>query len=86
MATTGGGADRDRSHGDEPRTPSGRPAKSARRARILIFALIILAILAIFAFILLVSQAGTDDDSDIYGQHGSAAAVLVTDGAVPVRA
>jgi hypothetical protein len=66
-------SDRDQNPGDRP---TGRPTESGRRrARILIPLGILLLIVAIFAYILLVAQSGTEDDSDIYNDGGSGSAL-----------
>jgi flagellar basal body-associated protein FliL len=66
-------SDRDQTPADRP---TGRPTDSGRRrARVLIPLGILLLIVAVFAYILLVSQSGTDDESEIYQQESSSAPV-----------
>jgi hypothetical protein len=56
--------------------PTGRPTESGRRrARILIPLGVLLLIVAVFAYILLVAQSGTEDDSTIYQQENGSAPV-----------
>jgi hypothetical protein len=63
MATTGDSYDPDERDG-----PPARPSETPRpRSRALIVGAALAAFVLIFAFILLVSQCGTDDDSEIYG-------------------
>jgi hypothetical protein len=66
-------SDRDQIPGDRP---TGRPTDAGRRrARILIPLGILLLIVAVFAYILLVSQRGTDDESEIYQQENGSASI-----------
>ncbi len=78
MSTTDGAPDRNQP-GDRP----GGPTEAGRRrGRILVPAIIVGIILAIFAFILLVSQLGADDEEIYQDETGSAPVpvVVVTDG------
>jgi hypothetical protein len=64
-----------RSDRDRPERPGGRRG----RGRLILQSTVLAAVLLVFAFILLVSQCGTDDGS-IYGSgEGTAPALLLSD-------
>ena len=72
-------SDRDQPPGDRP---TGRPTgPGRRRARILIPLGLLLLVVAVFAYMLLVSQTGTEDDSTIYQQETGSAPVSLLEGA-----
>ena len=68
----------ERPPGEQPRQPGGPPTTPAggRRGRALIVALVLGAAAFVIAFMLLVSQCGTDEDGSIYGQAISAVPVV----------
>ncbi len=72
-------------HRNDAGNRSGGPTRSGRRwGRILIPAVILLVVVAIVTFMLVVSQRGTEDDSEIYNEDtGSAALVVGNPGLVP---
>lgn len=74
--------------GEQPDRPSGRPTPTGRRVgRFGIPALVIGVFVFIFAFILLVSQCGTDDEGEVYdtGSGVVPVTVLSEGGAAPGR-
>jgi hypothetical protein len=64
--------------------PTGRPTGSGRRwGRILIPLGIVLVVAALIVYMLVVSQRGTGDDSEIYQQENGSAPISVLMGAPP---
>jgi len=51
----------------EPGPPPGEPARSGKRIRTLLIGVVVGGVLFVIAFMLLVSQCGTDDSGGIYG-------------------
>lgn len=62
---------------DEPGRPPERPILSGRRSRALIVGTVLGVAVFLIAFMLLVSQCGTGDDSEIYGRAGHPSAAIV---------
>ncbi len=63
--------------GDDPAQPTGRPTEKGKRWRILIPLIILLVVVGIFTYILVVSQRGTDDDSEEQETNSAPIAVLI---------
>jgi hypothetical protein len=60
---------------DPERPPAGRSSPDPRRPRLLIAGVVLGVVVFVIAFMLLVSQCGTDSETEIYG---SAAGVATT--------
>ncbi len=78
-------SEKERPYENRPEQPSGRPtAPGRRRWRYGIPLAVLGAAAFVIAFMLLVSQCGTDEEGSVYGQRSGVAAVLELHGpAVP---